>query len=55
MSEKREVPELTQGEFEVPELTVIGEAGDVVLGVPFSGLDYRGMSSPEFEFESDEE
>ena len=42
-------------EFEAPELTQIGEARDVVQGVPMSGWDYRGLSSPSFEFESDEE
>ena len=55
---KRDVTEVVdaiQPEFEAPELTVIGDAGDVVLGVPLSGWDHRGFSAPSFEFESDDE
>ena len=55
---KRDVTEVVDGvqqEFEAPELTVIGEAGDVVLGMPVSGWDHRGLTAPEFEFKADEE
>ena len=47
--------EETQKEFEAPELTVIGDAQEVVQGVPKIGYDFHGLSSPPFEFESDEE
>ena len=50
-----EVVDAVQQDFEAPELTVIGEAGDVVLGVPFSGFDHRGLTAPEFEFKADDE
>ena len=42
-------------EFEAPEVTDLGKATDVVQGGIISGWDHRGMSAPEFEFESDEE
>ena len=42
-------------EFEAPELTVIGDARAVVLGVPMSGWDHRGLTAPELEFQPDEE
>ena len=41
-------------EFEPPTLTVIGEARDVVLGIPHAGWDWRGWAVLQFEFESDE-
>lgn len=50
-----EVTDTMQADFEAPELTVIGEASDVVLGIPFSGWDHRGMGGVWFEFESDTE
>ena len=55
---KRDVTEVMDGvqqEFEAPALTVIGDAGDVVLGFPLGGWDHRGLTAPSFEFESDEE
>ena len=46
--------EVTQ--YEAPQLTVVGEAAAVILGVPGCGVDgLDGMSECHFEFESDEE
>jgi hypothetical protein len=42
-------------EYEPPTLTTVGEARDVVQGVPMSGWDWRGFAMLQFEFESDEE
>ena len=44
------------GEYEAPELTVVGQVGDVVLGIPGGGFDGpNGMTEPQFEFEADSE
>jgi hypothetical protein len=41
--------------YEVPELTMIGAAGDVILGMPGGGADGPfGKTEPPFEFELDE-
>jgi len=43
-------------EYEAPQLTVVGQAADVVLGLPGGGFDGpNGMSIPQFEFEPDGE
>ena len=42
-----------QRNYEAPELTVIGQAGEVVMGNPGSGLDIPDQSAPDFEFEHD--
>ena len=42
-----------QNRYEVPELTLIGEANEVVLGAGGSGLDYPYEMAPDFEFEQD--
>ncbi|MGH9196812.1 MAG: hypothetical protein ACRD1T_13845 [Acidimicrobiia bacterium] len=42
-----------QKEYEPPRLTVIGEACQVVLGIPGAADDYYGYSLPRFEFEPD--
>jgi len=39
--------------YEPPTLTVVGNEGDVVQGVPMSGWDRRGYSAAEFEFQED--
>lgn len=40
--------------YEEPELTFIGAAGDVILGMPGGGADGPfGKSEPPFEFELD--
>jgi hypothetical protein len=45
-----------QPAYEPPELFVIGDAHDVVLGIPGSGYDGpMGFSEPGFEFECDGE
>jgi hypothetical protein len=41
--------------YEPPVLTVVGQANDVVQGVPMSGWDRKGYGAPEFEFEEDGE
>jgi hypothetical protein len=41
--------------YEAPELTVVGEAATVILGLPGCGWDGPdGMSECQFEFESDD-
>jgi hypothetical protein len=40
--------------YEYPELTLIGEANDVVMGLGNGGTDGMGMlGAPDFEFEQD--
>ena len=47
---------LTARPYEVPELKLIGEAADVILGMPGGGFDGPfGMTEPQFEFEQDED
>lgn len=40
-------------QYEVPQLTLIGQANSVVLGTPIGGLDNGNQSAPDFEFEHD--
>jgi hypothetical protein len=41
-------------QYEAPELTLIGQAVEVVLGSGMSGSDgFIGQSAPDFEFEQD--
>jgi hypothetical protein len=42
-----------QGQYEAPELTLIGEADEVVMGFGGSGLDLPFYSAMDFEFERD--
>ena len=42
-----------QNIFEAPELTLIGEANDVVMGLSGSGLDMPYEFGADFEFEHD--
>jgi hypothetical protein len=43
-----------QTPYEAPELVVIGEANDVVMGVGIGGSDGVGQeAAPDFEFEQD--
>jgi hypothetical protein len=42
-----------QKQYEAPELTLIGEADDVVLGAVGMGDDFGFYSAPDFEFEQD--
>lgn len=39
--------------FEAPELTVIGQANEVVMGIGIGGDDYPQQIAPDFEFEHD--
>jgi hypothetical protein len=41
--------------YEPPTLNLVGDAREVVLGIPMSGWDWRGYTMVQFEFESDEE
>ena len=42
-----------QNKFKAPELTLIGEAGEVVMGSGIDGLDSPLQTAPDFEFEQD--
>jgi len=39
--------------YEIPELTMIGEANEVVMGSAGSGLDFPYLIAGDFEFEQD--
>ena len=39
--------------FEAPALMPIGDAENVVLGIPWNGDDYIGFTPPRFEFQED--
>ena len=39
--------------YEAPEVTLVGQAAEVVMGTPGSGLDFPTLSAPDFEFEQD--
>ena len=40
-------------QYDAPELTVIGQAAEVVLGSGTDQLDAWGLTAPDFEFEQD--
>lgn len=42
-----------QNNYEAPELTLVGEADEVVLGAGIGGNDFPYESAPDFEFEQD--
>ena len=42
-----------QEEYEAPELTLIGQADEVVMGSVFTGDDFPNRSAFDFEFEQD--
>ena len=42
-----------QSKFEAPELTLIGQAGEVVMGAGTNGFDAPLLTGPDFEFEHD--
>lgn len=42
-----------QKQYEAPELTLIGQADEVVLGMSGNGADNNGLSAEDFEFEQD--
>jgi len=42
-----------QTNYEAPELTLIGEANEVVMGASGGGLDYPWELAMDFEFEQD--
>ena len=42
-----------QNNYEAPELTLIGEADEVVMGTSGSGFDLPFKSTMDFEFEQD--
>ena len=39
--------------YEAPEVTLVGQAGEVVMGTPGTGFDVPTQASPDFEFEQD--
>lgn len=39
--------------YEAPELTLVGDAHDIVMGSGFSGTDMPHESASDFEFEPD--
>jgi hypothetical protein len=42
-----------QKHYEAPQLTVIGDATQVVMGASIGGSDNLQISAPDFEFEQD--
>lgn len=42
-----------QKNYEAPELTLIGQANEVVMGSGDAGVDLPMQSAPDFEFEQD--
>jgi hypothetical protein len=42
-----------QRQYEAPELTLIGQADEVVLGLPAGADDFPGVAAADFEFEQD--
>ena len=42
-----------QTNFDAPELTLIGEAGEVVMGINTGGDDLPNQLAPDFEFAQD--
>jgi len=42
-----------QKQYEAPELTLIGQADEVVMGMIASGYDLDAYSGSDFEFEQD--
>ena len=42
-----------QTQYEAPELTLIGHAEELILGIGGMGGDGNGFGAPDFEFEQD--
>ena len=42
-----------QRKYEAPELTLIGQASEVVMGISGNGEDLPHETAPDFEFEQD--
>jgi hypothetical protein len=42
-----------QKKYEAPELTLIGQADEVVMGLGIGGDDLPHQTAPDFEFEQD--
>ena len=42
-----------QKKYEAPELTLIGQADEIVMGSGIVGTDMPHLSAPDFEFEQD--
>jgi len=51
-NERKEVSPM-ETRYEIPELTMIGEANEVVMGSGGSGLDFPYLIAGDFEFEQD--
>jgi hypothetical protein len=52
-NEKRKEVNPMKNKYEAPELTLIGQANDVVMGAGGTGLDMPEQTAPDFEFEQD--
>jgi hypothetical protein len=39
--------------YEAPELSLIGQANDIIMGSGCNGVDMPQQAAPDFEFESD--
>ncbi len=42
-----------ENKYEIPELTMIGEANEIVMGFGGSGIDFPFEATADFEFEQD--
>ena len=50
---KRKEVNPMHNKYEVPELTLIGEAEEVVMGTTWGGVDLPNQAAWDFEFEQD--
>ncbi|HJZ99095.1 MAG TPA: lasso RiPP family leader peptide-containing protein [Candidatus Solibacter sp.] len=53
LNQKRKEVRRMQKKYEAPELTVIGDAQDVVMGSPGDTSEVGFQFTPDFEFEQD--
>lgn len=42
-----------QSKFQAPEVKLVGQAGEVVMGIVEGGVDAPLQTAPDFEFEQD--
>jgi hypothetical protein len=50
--ERKEVNEM-ENKYEAPELTLVGSAAEIVMGLGAGGSDLGMQAAPDFEFEQD--
>lgn len=53
VDQKRKEVNAMQKQYEAPEVTLIGQANQVVMGGGFGGGDNMQLTAPDFEFEHD--